>query len=168
MTPATHRFFPFLLTLAMYGFRRLILFCGRRQNNQALSAFLNETLCISARIFGRDRVCSPLAFDHCGNAALPPQRLSAIGSIEMGQMSARTSRSVYATCEAKRKSAHNPTWRVVQIERSMWSNVNSHPPWTTSDTGGKDLVYSQVWREMATPIRLHSLSKKSHLGIQGK
>jgi hypothetical protein len=53
----------------------------------------------------------------------------AIASIELGQMSARASRSVYPSCESKRESAHNPTCRAVQIERSKWSNVIRHLPW---------------------------------------
>jgi hypothetical protein len=47
----------------------------------------------------------------------------------MGQMSARTSRSVHPSCESRLGSAHNPTRRAVQIERSKWSNVIRHSPW---------------------------------------
>jgi hypothetical protein len=50
----------------------------------------------------------------------------------MGQKSARTSRSVYSSCESERESAHNPTWRAVQIERSKVVQCDQTSPLATS------------------------------------
>ena len=72
----------------------------------------------------------------CYKERIPPMLrwISILGGllIMMGQHDRSESPSVHPSCESERESAHNPTWRAVQIERSKWSNVIRHPPLTTS------------------------------------